>query len=113
MVARMKSKVSITVPWRPLYECVREAYMQPLNAYTGIQHHQMHPPLATLLTLCPLVITSLHNAITLDPREANAVSLTSKVHPQITQAFPSGKTGGKEELTSLAPADCNHMPLSC
>ena len=49
MVARMKSRVSITVPWRPLYECVREAYMQPLNTYTGNSYlsYQPHTPLAT------------------------------------------------------------------
>ena len=35
MMARMKSKVSVTVPWRPLYQCVRHAYMRPLNTFTG------------------------------------------------------------------------------
>ena len=35
MMARMKSKVSIKVEWRPLYQCVRDAYMEPLNTYTG------------------------------------------------------------------------------
>ncbi len=40
MMARMKSKVSITVAWKPLYQCVRDAYMEPLNTYTGtIRHH--------------------------------------------------------------------------
>ena len=51
MVARMKSKVSITVAWRPLYECVREAYMQPLNTYTGTSQfpsNTSNPPLATV-----------------------------------------------------------------
>ena len=44
MVARMKSKVSITVAWRPLYECVREAYMQPLNTYTGTSQFPSNIP---------------------------------------------------------------------
>ena len=44
MVARMKSKVSITVAWRPLYECVREAYMQPLNTYTGMSGFLSNAP---------------------------------------------------------------------
>ena len=49
MMTRMKSKVSITVAWRPLYQCVRDAYMEPLNTYTGTVKHcsdqQPHPAL--------------------------------------------------------------------
>ena len=46
MVTRMKSKVSITVAWRPLYECVREAYMQPLNTYTGTSYFSSNNPIS-------------------------------------------------------------------
>jgi len=48
MMARMKSKVSILVPWKPLYQCVRDAYMQPLNTYTGtVLTQEVHLSLAT------------------------------------------------------------------
>ena len=54
MMARMKSKVSITVAWRPLYQCVRDAYMEPLNTYTGINRIISERP-----SLAPGLTTSL------------------------------------------------------
>ncbi len=66
MMARMKSKVSISVAWRPLYQCVRDAYMEPLNTYTGM--HDLTQRTLTLdlasakLTVCCWSIT-MHYAL--------------------------------------------------
>ena len=103
MVARMKSKVSITVAWRPLYECVRQAYMQPLNTYTGkLQFSSKHPPLAAVC--CRLSHTSLKYTSTPSLNGSQAVRLISLVYTQITQALPPWQHRRQRRVIMLTPA---------
>ena len=108
MVARMKSKVSITVAWRPLYECVREAYMQPLNTYTGASCFFSNTPnlayfLMPLLPHKPEIdLYDIYSTSLIAKGQCSVLDLLS-IHTRYTSASLS-QNRRQGRVTALAPA---------
>jgi hypothetical protein len=69
LLPKVWRKVSITVPWRPFYHCMKEAHDEPLPAFTGAKLLLVAPyqQLGVLIvqlsqnpSLCSSVLPSLH-----------------------------------------------------
>ena len=118
MVTRMKSKVSITVAWRPLYECVREAYMQPLNTYTGMSYFLSNTPnlgnfLVPLLPHKPEIDSNnMYSASSIAKGQCSALDLLSmythhtRLFPLAGQEAQKGDRAGPGRWMSIMSTEC-------